>query len=145
MITSARSASASEVVINSLKPYMNVKLIGDVTVGKDAGSITLYEDDNPDNLWAIQPIIVKLVNSAGEDYPNGFTPDVEKVEDFLVLQPLGSIDEPLLSIALALASGGQPARVDLAEYGSHYQELGRKEIFSSVDHKAYSGKFLLNK
>ncbi|MEQ9305456.1 MAG: S41 family peptidase, partial [Marinoscillum sp.] len=74
MITSSRSASASEVTINSLKPYMEVFLVGDTTVGKDVGSITLTDENNAENNWAIQPIVVKLVNKNNEDYPEGFIP-----------------------------------------------------------------------
>lgn len=143
VITSARSASASEVVINSLKPYMDVQIVGETTVGKDAGSITIHEEDNPQNTWAIQPIIVKLVNAAGEDYPDGFAPNIELEEDFLVLEPLGSINEPLLNVTLTMASGSQPARKAPYELEAFQKELERTEIFSSREAKAYSGKFLL--
>jgi carboxyl-terminal processing protease len=36
-IVSRNTASASEMVINNLKPYMNVKLVGDTTYGKPVG------------------------------------------------------------------------------------------------------------
>ena len=45
-IVSGSSASASELVINSLRPYVDVKLVGTRTVGKQEGSITLYDADN---------------------------------------------------------------------------------------------------
>lgn len=137
VITSGRSASASEVVINSLKPYMDVYIVGERTVGKDAGSVTLYEEDNPANKWAIQPIVVKLVNKDGEDYPNGFSPDFEQQDNFLVLEPLGSIDEPLLNIALAVASGGEPAR--LGQRATYSQ----RPVLHSIDAKVRSNRFIL--
>jgi C-terminal processing protease CtpA/Prc len=45
-IVSGSSASASELVINSLRSYIDVKLVGIKTVGKQEGSITLYDADN---------------------------------------------------------------------------------------------------
>ena len=46
ILTTKSSASASELVINGLKPYINVVQIGDVTTGKNVGSITLYDSPN---------------------------------------------------------------------------------------------------
>jgi C-terminal processing protease CtpA/Prc len=43
VLTTKGTASASELVINGLKPYMNVVQIGDVTYGKNVASITLYD------------------------------------------------------------------------------------------------------
>lgn len=110
------TASASEMLINSLKPYMDVILIGQQTTGKDEGSYTLYdsgspyfdeESANPNHKIAIQPIVLKLVNSNGQDYPNGFEPDYEvnEVNYLENLPPLGDKDEPLLAKAIALITG----------------------------------------
>ena len=138
VLTSNRSASASEVTINSLKPYMDVFIVGDTTVGKDVGSITINDENNEANNWAIQPIVVKLVNNDGEDYPEGFRPDVLIEDKFLILRPLGDTDEPLLSAALG-AIGVLTARTSIQ------QSDPIKQIYSSRDKKAYSGKFLLEK
>jgi carboxyl-terminal processing protease len=43
VLTSARTASASELLINGLDPYIDVIHIGDFTVGKNQGSITVYD------------------------------------------------------------------------------------------------------
>lgn len=101
------SASASELVINGLKPYMDVVLIGETTYGKNVGSITIYEDDDPKNKWGMQPIIVKYYNSAGEsDFTAGFTPDFE-VDEFetLRLVEFGNTEDPLLRVALNQITG----------------------------------------
>ncbi|MDR2690795.1 MAG: hypothetical protein LBB73_00585 [Dysgonamonadaceae bacterium] len=105
VITSERTASASEVLINGLKPYMDVILIGGITYGKNAGSITIYEEDQEKqktNKWGMQPIIVKIANvEASSDFGNGFSPDVEISEyKNLPLIPFGDVDEPLLQAAL---------------------------------------------
>ncbi|HEY0612497.1 MAG TPA: S41 family peptidase [Chitinophaga sp.] len=46
-ITGAQTASASELTLNNLKPYMNVKLVGDTTYGKPVGffSYTISDHD----------------------------------------------------------------------------------------------------
>ncbi|WP_462249135.1 S41 family peptidase [Ekhidna sp.] len=116
VLTSSSTASASEFVIAGLLPFMDVTLIGDQTVGKNVGSITLYDSEdylkssslNPNHTYAIQPIISQLANSEGfTDYIDGFTPDVQLREiDFLDdLKPLGDLSEPLLAEALSMITG----------------------------------------
>jgi C-terminal processing protease CtpA/Prc len=105
VITSERTASASELVINGLIPYMKVILIGETTYGKNMGSVTLYEEDSEkqkNNTWGMQPIVVKLANVNNESgYGNGFAPD-EIVSEYkhLPLLPLGNTDEVMLQTAL---------------------------------------------
>ena len=104
LIVTRHSASASELVINCLKPYMDVVLVGDSTYGKNVGSITIYEDDEEkqkSNTWGMQPIISKFENSVHfSDYGKGFAPDIESDEFELGMLPLGDIDELMLSDAL---------------------------------------------
>jgi C-terminal processing protease CtpA/Prc len=106
VITSSLTASASEFLINGLKPYMDVILIGDITYGKNVGSMTIYETDaqkQKTNKWGMQPIVVKLANSKEfSDYGNGFRPDVEGNEyaEYPLL-PLGDTNESLLRTTLA--------------------------------------------
>ncbi len=59
ILTSTNTASASELVINGLKPHIGVVQIGDVTKGKNVGSVTLYdsptfgkEKRNPNHRYA---------------------------------------------------------------------------------------------
>jgi C-terminal processing protease CtpA/Prc len=104
-IVSGRTASASELVINGIQPYMDVELIGETTAGKNLGSITIYEEDpvkQQTNKWGMQPIIVKTANAVGfSDYADGFTPDVEESELTSPMKPLGDTDEILLNVALS--------------------------------------------
>ncbi|MCU0384261.1 MAG: S41 family peptidase, partial [Cyclobacteriaceae bacterium] len=111
ILTGPRTASASELLINGLRPYMNVFLIGDVTFGKNVGSISLYEEDNPANTWGMQPIVVKSFNANDEsDYSNGFIPDITLEDNSLYLYPLGNVNERLLSRALEVIAG-QPTTI----------------------------------
>ena len=112
ILTSARTASASELLINGLDPYIDVIHIGDFTVGKNQGSITVYDyindsrDKNPNHMYAMQPIVLKIGNVAGyTDFPNGLQPDIFIKESLLNPGILGNIDEPLLKIAIDQISG----------------------------------------
>lgn len=74
-ITSRGSASASELVINSLTPYMNVVLIGDNTFGKPVGSFPLstYNRVLQTNNVELVPITFAIANSEGKaEYFDGF-------------------------------------------------------------------------
>lgn len=99
-IVSSSSASASELVINNLKPYMDVKLIGDTTCGKPVGFFPI-EISN----LAIYPISFRTVNSVGNaDYYNGFAPD--KVVADGVEKEWGDVGEPCLASALNYINTG---------------------------------------
>jgi len=114
------SASASELVMNGLEPYINVVHIGTTTVGKNQGSITFVDDFdngnfynpdredqiNPDNQWGLQPIVSTVENAAGfSDYVDGLLPDILLPEDIANLGILGDINEPLLAMALQEITG----------------------------------------
>jgi len=79
-ITSRGSASASELVINSLTPYMDLVLIGDNTFGKPVGSFPLsrYNRVLEENDVEVVPITFATVNADGTaDYFDGFPADAE--------------------------------------------------------------------
>ena len=59
VIASRGTASASEVIINGLKPYINVVVIGDNTYGKPVGMHTWTYDD-----YAFVPISFALLNAS---------------------------------------------------------------------------------
>lgn len=120
VLVSNWSASASELVINGLKPYFkeNIILIGLPTYGKNVGSISIYEENDSRNKWGMQPIIVKYFNSEGKsDFTNGFTPnyEVKELDNNLRLVDFGNTDDVMLNKALTLINGAPlkstPARV----------------------------------
>jgi len=114
ILTSNRSASASELLINGLSPHIEVIQVGTATYGKNVGSITLYdyidnENDirNPNHTYAMQPIVLRIANSEGfADYTNGLTPDIDLRESASTFGVLGDPSEPLLAAALSHMSGG---------------------------------------
>ena len=105
VLTSYRTASASELIINGLKPYMEVVLVGEKTYGKNVGMWFIYEEDTEkqkDNRWGMLPIVVRLSNSDNQsDYTHGFGVDVEVNEYVAPFLPLGNTRELLLEAALA--------------------------------------------
>ena len=113
ILTTGSSASASELVINSLDPYINVVQIGTTTTGKYQASITLYDSDgfgkegaNPNHTYALQPLVLKSLNAVGNtDYDDGLFPDITLAEDIGDLGILGNVSEPLLAAALADIQG----------------------------------------
>lgn len=117
ILTSTSTASASELIISGLIPYLDVTLIGEKTVGKNVASATLYDSEstfytqkeniNPNHTYAIQPIVARVANSDGlTDYEAGFSPDIEirEIDHLEELKPLGDPDEALLSAALEVIS-----------------------------------------
>ncbi|MEM9144370.1 MAG: S41 family peptidase [Bacteroidota bacterium] len=123
VLTTGSSASASELLINGLEPYMDVVQIGETTRGKNEFSVTMVDDPdhpnapyvyspdrtsriNANNRWAIQPLIGRNENADGfSDYTSGLAPDFELEEDLTNLGILGDMDEPLLAKAIAEITG----------------------------------------
>ncbi|MBN1926497.1 MAG: hypothetical protein JW798_11735 [Prolixibacteraceae bacterium] len=78
-ITTGRTASASELVINSLEPYTDVTLVGSDTHGKPVG-MYIFKVEKLD--LAILPISFKSINSMGYgDYYNGLPVDIAQTDD----------------------------------------------------------------
>ncbi len=108
ILTSSHTASASEMVINGLHPYCssNLKLIGETTVGKNVGSISIYDENNSKNKWGMQPIVVRYANSTGfYDFKSGFTPDIVMEDYDIGKKELGDVNENLLNIAIHQITG----------------------------------------
>jgi hypothetical protein len=85
---------------------MNVILIGDVTYGKNVGSISIYDDEDPQNTWGMQPIVLKVYNSLDEsEYSEGFTPNFQNKDNEAIIHPLGDLNEVLLNKALEQITG----------------------------------------
>lgn len=144
-IVTGRSASASELVISSLKPYINVSLIGTKTHGKYVASTTLYDSDNfsktgvnPDHTYAIQPIIYKSVNKLDDSAEGGLEPQLILREDLDNLGVLGNPEEPLLDAAIAdiTGSAAKQKRGKVLEY----KIIGDSNMNSLVKNNMYTDK-----
>jgi len=152
ILTSGSTASASELIINGLKPYMSsVKLIGTTTYGKNVGSITLYdspdtdflseEEANTSHKYAMQPICIQVFNKNGEsDYTQGFEPDfeVDDTYNWNNILPFGDRNEALLKAALDDISGIASKQV-LSKF-----QLQAKEIKMSLPEDKYEHAMYFN-
>ena len=145
VITSARTASASELLINGLDPYVNMIKVGDTTTGKNEFSITMVDDPdnsyvyrssreeniNPDNSWAIQPLVGRNENSVGfSDYTDGIAPNIYQREDYGNLGILGEETEPLLARCLEEITGASAKGTGPVIYAK--KELIGSEMFTAV-------------
>lgn len=104
ILTSRSTASASEIVVNNLKPYLEVIQVGDVTLGKDMAGFVIEDQRKPKKIsWQIHPVIYKVFNSDNEgSYSNGISPQIAVNEYIdLPLHELGDPDEVLLSSVLS--------------------------------------------
>jgi len=113
ILTTSSTASASELVINGLEPYIDVVQIGGTTTGKNVGSVTLYDspnygsqNKNPRHKYAMQPLTLKVVNKDGfGDYQSGLLPDILLYENIENIKPLGDAAELFLATAISEITG----------------------------------------
>lgn len=106
-ITSRGSASASELVINALDPYMDMILIGDNTFGKPVGSFPLsrYNRTLAENDVELVPITFATANAEGKaEYFEGF-PATFSVSDSPNI-PWGDTRDSRLNAALQFVLDG---------------------------------------
>ena len=100
VIASGRTASASELLINGLRPFMDVLIVGENTHGKPVGSSPHYFGG-----YAISPISFKVINDNGEgEYFGGFAPDALVADD--ITRPFGDPEEARLKEALNFVASG---------------------------------------
>jgi len=119
ILTTDNTASASELVINGLKPYINVVQIGETTIGKNVGSFTVYDSEtltktkvNPNHKYAMQPLVLKIANSQDfGDYTSGLTPTYLQQEFVTSYGVLGETNEPFLATAISKITGATAKRI----------------------------------
>ncbi|MEN2414819.1 S41 family peptidase [Flavobacterium mesophilum] len=119
VITTGNTASASELVINGLKPYISVIQIGETTIGKNVGSFTVYDSPtftktnvNPNHKYAMQPLVFKITNSLDfGDYTSGLVPTYVQPEYVSSYGVLGDPSEPLLNLAISKITGATAKKV----------------------------------
>jgi carboxyl-terminal processing protease len=121
IITTNNTASASELVINGLKPYINVVQIGETTIGKNVGSFTVYDSPtltktnvNPNHKYAMQPLVFKISNAADfGDYTQGLPPTYVQNESVSTYGVLGDTSEPLLNLAISKITGATAKKIQV--------------------------------
>ncbi|MDJ1482567.1 hypothetical protein QNI16_18835 [Cytophagaceae bacterium YF14B1] len=98
-IVSGATALASELFINTLRPYLDVKLIGSQTYGKPVGFLGIHIDT-----YTLYIPNFSNVNAQGTtDYYTGFSPTITATDD--VTHDFGDIEEECLATALSPLDG----------------------------------------
>ncbi len=100
ILVTEQTASAAELLISALQPYLNVTIIAetDRTYGKPVGFFPEEIDDV--TLWVTS---FQTINANGyTDYWNGITPDVSGVPDYF-FKDFGDPEEDMIAKALDLA------------------------------------------
>ena len=146
ILTTQRTASASELVINGLSPYINTVQVGDTTTGKFQASFLIYDapaptfsrqEANAAHYYVMLPLVFKTSNVVGNtDYVNGLFPEIPLQEDYFNLGQLGDENEPLLAAAL-FKIAGRPIPVSKG-----FKNL--KEISDSNADSPINGKMIGN-
>lgn len=136
VITSTNTASASEVLINGLRPYMKGRMfqVGTATFGKNVAQTRFFNEKTPQvELWLTT---FSLTNSEdfGDYYTNGLEPDHNIQEDLAgKLGDFGTQQDPLmLPILHHMANGSFPSAPE--ETKSAYAKHS-KVLYLSVDQK----------
>lgn len=100
IIASSSTASASELVINSMDPHVEVIIVGASTFGKPVGQIGLEFCDN-----ILRPTSFQTVNANGfGDYYGGLPVDCVAPDDLGVA--VGDVSDPNVVAALSFATSG---------------------------------------
>ncbi len=162
VLTQSGTASSSELLINGLRPYIEVIQIGTTTRGKNEFSITLVDDPgstsgntvfpylfqssrvdqiNPKNSFALQPLVGKYENSEGfSDYTNGLVPQVQfneivKVDGRTVFRigEFGTLEDGLFGKAIEHMSGTMGATRSFSPSGIPAEQLREKESLMFVE------------
>jgi carboxyl-terminal processing protease len=112
VIATSGSASASEAVINGLRPYMDVKVVGDTTYGKPVGQ---YGFDFCQKV--LYPVAFLVTNANGEaDYFDGIPADCaaeDDVDHALASPQEASLAEALYVVRNGRCSGAAAARAEV--------------------------------
>lgn len=151
VLAQGSSASASELVINSLDPYINVIHIGGNTRGKNEFSITLLDiptcsyvnfsecndSPNPTHTWGIQPLVGRNANAIGffDFTTEGLIPDILFPEDLANFGVLGEVDEPLLARAIQHITGNGRATYNLPQI--HFKTITSSKMQMPLSDNMY--------
>ncbi|MFC0604162.1 S41 family peptidase [Winogradskyella pulchriflava] len=142
LTTNNRTASASELVINSLKPYIDVVVIGQNTAGKTQASQIVYDSStlfttegiNPNHSYAMLPLIANSTNVNDQLVPSdGLVPDIEIAESPLTFGVLGDVNEPLLAAAISEITLADRPLQQIDNYSNSWQEIKSLKLESSIE------------
>lgn len=98
-IATGNSASASEILINSVRPFMTAAVVGSRTFGKFVGGPIMVEQNH-----TFSPITFRTTNSVGEVFYEGIEPNFAATED--AARNWGDPRDPIFGAALHYTING---------------------------------------
>lgn len=112
IITTLATASAAELMINNLKPYLTIVQVGETTRGKDEAAVVITDKRKTKRInWQLSPIVYKLFNAQGlGGYSGGIAAGYPLTESAtLPIKAFGDETDPMIAYTIALATGKKVA------------------------------------
>ena len=136
VIATSRTASASELVANSLEAWFDVTIVGANTFGKPVGQIGLTFCDK-----ILRPTSFKTVNALREgDYFDGLPVDCAAPDD--LNEPVGEASDPNMIAAMTyLNTGACPVSAAPGEQFKAEAFLGEKPDLSGPPHREFADAY----
>lgn len=134
-IVSSNTASASELIINNLKPYMEVKLVGPSnTYGKPVGYVNLPVGD-----WYVFPVLFRSTNKLDQgNYFDGIAVD-RKVADGID-KDWGDLQESCLaSVVRFITTGNYGPRIEGKAKLSASEDPRVSEANNNISSREFKG------
>lgn len=127
VLTSRGTVSASELIINGLKPFITVVTVGDTTLGKPIGM----------NVWDVgkryvfAPITFKIVNSLGAgDYFDGIAPNKLAADD--ITHDFSDRRESCLKQAIDYLNTGSFTAKSITKFRNYPQYVERPDWMKNM-------------
>ncbi|MCI1720458.1 MAG: S41 family peptidase [Bacteroidales bacterium] len=140
-ITGSGTASASESLMNGLKPFLTVKQVGDTTYGKPNGMYVYSYPDNSAGTSSLEyvflPICFYCVNSEGGGYfDNGIVPDNYRYDD--LYHDFGVKEDLIAACLYNIATGSYPSKPSKSAAAAITKSMtGGKRIARPEDSAGY--------
>ncbi|MEM8983372.1 MAG: S41 family peptidase [Pseudomonadota bacterium] len=132
VIASGATASASELVINSMEPHVEVVIVGDDTFGKPVGQVGIDFCDN-----RMRPTAFETVNSLGQgQYFDGLPVDCPAPDD--LDQPVGGPTDPALVTALEYLQNGACPPVTTVTSKPDRSEAAREPLRNDLAYREFN-------
>jgi len=126
-LTTQGTASASELLMVGLKPYMDVVMVGDTTYGKYAGAWVLPDADDED--WCMLPIVFRYSNASGyTNFKDGLAPDVYTHDYLIPAYEFGDLNDAVLAAAIEQITGVEITSTKSAVRRTEFRELHPRQM-----------------
>ena len=131
VLTSKTTSSSSELIINCLRPFMNVITVGNNTYGKNVISLILTDETNA-LPYGLMPAYTTILNVNGESNygtKEGFNPDHRVIDNLMPYYPLENPNETLPKNTLVLITD---IPTNAIKEGIHYK-VNLKDNYHFLD------------